>query len=119
MICNGLVKAIRAEILIRRGEKIPTWQELRKDGKLEATEPLFFNKKTNLQILWGSLKHKAPPATFFGKTSHEIKESLEEITMYAIDENYFPPGCDSINCRNCPIYPWQLKKFYKKRRGKK
>lgn len=67
VICNELVKAIRAEILIRRGEKIPTWQELRKDGKLEATEPLFFNKKTNPQILCGSLKHKAPQQLFLEK----------------------------------------------------
>jgi hypothetical protein len=115
-ICNEIVKAIRAEILIRRGKMVPGWEELSSEGKLEGTEPLFFNKKTHPQILWGSLKHKeGPPATIFGKTAYEILESLEDIIMYAVDEDYFPYECDPGNCRICPIYPWQLRKCARKR----
>jgi hypothetical protein len=115
-ICNEIVKAIRAEILIRRGKEVPGWKELSSDGEVEGTDPLFFNKKDKPQILWGSLKYKErPPATIFGKTAYEILESLEDIIMHAVDKDFFPYECNPVNCRICPMYPWQLRKCELKR----
>lgn len=115
ILCEEIVKALRAEILMRKGKKVPSWSELSKGEALAGTEPLFFNKKTKPQILWGSLKYKVIPAEIFGKTAYEIKENIDEMVIYAIDEYYFPPECDLDKCRVCPIYPWQLRKCHKKR----
>lgn len=116
VVFDEMIKAIRAEILVRKGGKVPSREILCKDGKLEGTEPLFYNKKTNPQILWGSLKHKVPPATIFGKTAYEIKENLEEIIMNAVDDNYFPYECNPINCCYCSMHPWNLEKCERKRK---
>ena len=117
VMCNEIVKALRAEILVRRGLTVPTWEELCKADSLTGTEHLFYNKKTNSQIMWGTLKHRYPPASVFGGTAPEIQENLVEIVMHAVDDNYFPYECNPRNCRDCPMYPWQLRKCADRRRG--
>ncbi len=114
-----IIKALRAEILLRRGNKIPHWQELIKDGVLSGTEPLYYNKvETGFSnILWGSLKIPAPPAKDFGNTASKILERLAEIIRHAVDREYFPHGCTPGECKKCSIFQWQLKKCFFKRKN--
>ena len=114
-----IIKGLRAEILLKRREKVPKWPELIVDGTLSGTEPLYYNKVESgfSNILWGSLKRPAPPAKDFGKTASKILESLTEIVRHGVDREYFPSSCDPDNCKNCPIFPWQLKKCYFRRKN--
>ncbi len=113
-----IVKGLRAEILIKRGLKVPPWQELVEDGVLRGTEPLYYNKvETGFSnILWGSLKIPAPPAKDFGGTASKILQRLSEIIKYAVDREYFPYDCNPKECKQCSIYQWQLKKCFFKRK---
>ncbi|RLC74712.1 MAG: hypothetical protein DRI61_16160 [Chloroflexi bacterium] len=114
-----LIKALRAEVLKKRGRPIPKWEELSEGGSIQGTEYLWLNDKDAPQILWGSLtRPDTPPAILFGKTGSKIKENLVDITKMVIDKNYFPPECNPRSCRYCTIYPWQLRKCMVKRKKK-
>ena len=117
-IITELVKAIRAEILSKRNRPVPDFNVLSGGGTTEGTKPLYFHKlETGYpSILWGSLKHPEVPATEFGNTSAEIHSRLIEIIKLALDENEWAEGCPLISCKDCPIYPWQLKKCYERRK---
>ncbi|PIS39271.1 MAG: hypothetical protein COT33_02855 [Candidatus Nealsonbacteria bacterium CG08_land_8_20_14_0_20_38_20] len=112
------VKAIRAEILSKRNRPVPDFNILSEGGTIEGTKPLYFHKlETGYpSILWGSLKHPEAPATVFGDTSAEIHSNLIELVKLALDENEWADGCPLTSCKDCPIYPWQLKKCYERRK---
>lgn len=117
-IVTELIKAIRAETLLKRGKSVPEFSELSDGGTLDGTEPLYFHKlETGYpSILWGSLKHPVAAAIEFGNTSAEIHSRLIEITKLALDENEYAADCNPTSCKECSIYPWQLKKCYEKRK---
>jgi hypothetical protein len=78
IICE-LIKAIRAELLLKRSAPVPSRDVLSDGGIIEGTEPLYFHKlETGYpSILWGSLKHPSQiQATEFGNTSAEIHSRL-------------------------------------------
>jgi hypothetical protein len=115
-IITELVKAIRAEVLLKRDRPV-NFTTLSEGGTIKGTEPLFFHKlETGYpSILWGSLKHPAVAAIEFGNTSSEIHERLIEIIKLALDENEYPADCNPTACERCSIYTWQLKKCMAKR----
>jgi len=117
-IITELIKAIRAEILLKRNLSVPDPNVLSKGGTIEGTEPLYFHKlETGYpSILWGSIKHPVETATVFGNTSAEIHSRLIEIVKLALDENEYVAGCNPTSCKDCPIYSWQLKKCHEKRK---
>jgi len=117
-IIAELIKAIRAEILLKRNLWVPDQGVLSEGGTIKDTEPLYFHKlETGYpSILWGSLKHPAEAAIEFGNTSAEIHSRLIEIVRLALDENEYAEGCNPLACKDCPIYLWQLKKCFEKRK---
>jgi len=117
-IIEELIKAIRAEILLRRNRLVPDFNVLSREGVIEGTEPLYFHKlKTGYpSILWGSLKHPVVAAAELGNTSAEIHSRLIEIVKLALDENEYPANCNPISCKDCSICPWQLKKCHERRK---
>jgi hypothetical protein len=110
-VIQELVKAIRAEILLKRGKPVD-FAQLDADGTIKDTEPLFFNRlETGFpSILWGSLKHPVVEAKEFGSNSSQIHNRLVEIIKLALDEHEFVADCNPAHCENCSIYSWQLKK---------
>lgn len=114
-----LIKAIRAEILLKRGMKVPDKENLAADGTIEGTEPLYFHKDVSYQsILWGSFKHpNKKQAMEFGSTSTQIYNRLVEIVKLALDPNGYAEGCNASNCQDCLIYLWQLQKCEDKRKS--
>lgn len=117
-IFRELIKAVRVEILKKRRQPIPRWEELSKGETIEGTDPLYFNDKSFPQILWGSLtRPEIDPATPFGKTSREIKQNLVNITKQVIDKNYFPRECNPKSCQYCMMSSWQLQKCWLKRKS--
>jgi hypothetical protein len=116
-IIEEVTKVIRAEILQKRGFLIPSAEILVEGGTLENTRPLFFHRLVGgyPSLLWGSLKHQAPPAVEFGATASQIHSKLIELIKLALDENEFAAFCNPASCEKCPIFSWQLKKCQKKR----
>ncbi len=114
-----LVKAVRAEILIKRGMEVPYKEKLAADGTIEGTAPLYFHKDVSYQsILWGSLKHpNEVPAVEFGSTSTQIYNRLVEIVKLALDPNDYATDCNPSKCQDCSIYLWQLQKCEDKRKS--
>ena len=112
-----VAKAVRAEILTRRGLSVPSVEILLQDGVLEDTRPIYFHKLESgyPSLLWGSLKHQAPPAIEFGDTSFQIHAKLIELIKLALDENEFAADCNPRSCEKCSIFSWQLKKCQNKR----
>lgn len=117
-IIAELIKAIRAETLLKRGKPVPGFSVLSEGGILDGTRPLYFHKlETGYpSILWGSLKHPEVAAIEFGNTAAEIHSRLIEITKLALDENEWIDGCNPTSCEGCPTYLWQLKKCYERRK---
>ena len=117
-ISPEIIKAIRAEILLKRGMAVPEKEKLAADGTIEGTKPLFFHKDVSYQsILWGSLKHpKKEPVVEFGNTSTQIHSRLVEIVKLALDKEQYAEGCNPGSCNVCPIYSWQLEKCESKRK---
>lgn len=119
IICE-LIKAIRAELLLKRSAPVPSRDVLSDGGIIESTEPLYFHKlETGYpSILWGSLKHPSKiQATEFGNTSAEIHSRLVEIIKLALDKDEYASGCNPSNCQDCSIYLWQLQKCEDKRKS--
>lgn len=117
-IIAELIKAIRAETLTKREKAVPGFVALSDGGVLNGTEPLYFHKlETGYpSILWGSLKHPVAAAIEFGNTSAEIHSRLIEITKLALDDNEYAADCNPKSCKECFMYPWQLKKCYGRRK---
>ena len=113
-----LIKAIRAETLLKRGKDVPDKERLATDGTIESTEPLYFHKDVSYQsILWGSLKHpNKEPAVEFGSTSTQIYNRLVEIVKLALDPNDYATDCNPGECQHCSINLWQLQKCKDKRK---
>lgn len=114
-----LIKAVRSEIMIKRGVSVPSGDKLTEGGIVEGTEPLYFHKlETGYgSILWGSLKHpNKVPAVEFGSTSTQIYNKLVEIVKLAVDPNHYAEGCNQSKCQDCDIYLWQLQKCEDKRK---
>ncbi len=119
-IITELVKAIRAEILKKRDRSVPEYDRLSEGGIIEGTEPLYFHKLETgySSILWGSLKHPSEiQAVEFGTTSAAIYSRLVEIIKLALDKDEYAVDCNPSACQNCSIYPWQIKKCWRKRKG--
>ena len=119
IICE-LIKAIRAELLLKRSAPVPSRYVLSDGGIIEDTEPLYFHKlETGYpSILWGSLKHPSKePAVEFGSTSTKIYNRLVEIVKLALDPNDYTDDCNPSNCQDCSIYLWQLQKCKDKRKS--
>lgn len=116
-IITELIKAIRAEVLLKRNKSVPDLDVLTEGGSIEGTGPLYFHKlETGYpSVLWGSLKHPVAGAIEFGNTSVEIHSRLIEIVKLALDENEYPTDCNPASCKGCSIFSWQLKKCYEKR----
>lgn len=114
-----IVKAVRAEILLKRGMEVPGKEKLASDGTIEGTKPLFFNKDVSYQsILWGSLKHpNEEPALVFGNTSAQIQSRLIDIAKFTLDKDQYEDGCNPRSCKDCPKYSWQLDKCESKRKS--
>lgn len=114
-----IVKAVRAEILLKRGLEVPEKERLAADGTIEGTKPLFFNKDVDYpSILWGSLKHpNEEPALVFGNTSAQIQSRLIDIAQLTLDKDQYADGCSPSSCNDCPIYSWQLEKCENKRKS--
>lgn len=118
VVSPELIKAIRVEILLKRGMTVPDKEKLAADGTIEGTDPLYFHKDVSYQnILWGSLKHpNKVRAVEFGNTSTEIYNSLVEIVKLALDPNE-PTNCNPSECKHCSINLWQLQKCEDKRKS--
>lgn len=117
-IIAELIKAIRAEVLLKRAKSMPGPMMLTKAGTIEDTDPLFFHKLETgySSILWGSLKYPKEAAIEFGNTSAQIHSRLVEITKLALDKEQYAEGCNPDSCNVCPIFPWQLEKCESKRK---
>lgn len=107
-----IVKAIRAEILLKRGLSVPDRAMLSVGGTIAGTKPLFYNKDVSYQsILWGSIKHpQKDPAVEFGSTSTQIHSRLIDILKLGLDKEQYAAGCDPASCGGCQIYDWRLSK---------
>jgi hypothetical protein len=117
-ICDGVIKALRAEVLLYRGQDVAKDEaQLRCAGTLEGTDPLFYNIKPNgfSNILWGSLKFSKQPAEEFGATAEDVRLRIIDIVRQVLDETYFVDWCETCAAADCPIFPWQLSRCIKRR----
>ncbi|MBZ9578476.1 hypothetical protein KJA14_01350 [Patescibacteria group bacterium] len=103
---HDIAGALRVEILRARREWIPPdWRELKKDGSLSGTEPLYYHKGDFEVIMWGSL---TTPAVRPMDISREL---VRKIVLISADTGYFPDECkrsDECLQERCPFYPWRL-----------
>lgn len=110
-LIRKIVKALRAEILKFRGEKIPSdWSVLEQEGILLGTEPLYYVKGYYGIILWGSLTR---PDVI--EVPIEILNNIEKIMAICIDPECYIHKCrETGQCNmSCEIFPWRLPRCWR------
>lgn len=111
---SDVVAAIRVEILKKRNLRIPQywrWRELKKDGTLGGTDPLYYHDAIYDAIFWGALTRPNVKALIFSI------EEIEKVLLIVIDQQYFPKECQS-NCirSECQLYEWNMRRCSWKRK---
>jgi len=118
-ILDDSAKAIRAETLARRKKPVPSDETvLKSGGTLPGTEPLYFHSyqgKGYSNILWGSNKKTADPASELGANADDVRRTLIDIVRQVLDDNYFVDWCDGCGDEGCPLFPWQLSRCIERR----
>lgn len=111
---RDIAGALRAEIFKSRRERIPLdWRELKKDGTLRGTKPLYYHQGDYEVIMWGS---RTTPAVRPMDISQEL---VRRIVWISADAGYFPEECKkSTEClqRKCSLYHWRLGRCHGKRK---
>jgi len=110
---SDIVAALRVEILRIRKKKVPpNWMVLKQEGRLEGTEPLYYQAGRYQVVMWGSL---TTPAT---RPMDIPREIVRRIVTISVDYQYFPDECKKTKeCsrQECLLYPWHMQRCYKKR----
>lgn len=111
---HDIAGALRVEILKARRKRMPLgWQELKQDGTLPGTEPLYYHQGDYEVIMWRSL---TTPAV---RPMDITKELVRRVVLISADREYFPEECkNSTDClrEGCSLYPWKLARCNWKRR---
>jgi hypothetical protein len=89
------------------------WRELKSEGTLPGTDPLYYHKADYEIVMWGSL-------TRTSVRSMDIdQDTVKRVVITALDPDYFPSACHNKECigSNCPLYAWLLARCNYKRKN--